>query len=150
MYLVLHCIGDDTRLVIPSPVDPSQPLLNLHDSRLTMSPLKSRQLVAKVTSGNCKVSKKVKFENTGVKWSGWAAFQRFRNLRFHSCKLLWPSCLVLGTGMNNSSSDSTWSKMEWISIEWYKIWSMSVLYASLNATLSPKTATDPSGRKVRH
>jgi hypothetical protein len=52
--------------------------------------------------------------------------------------------------MYNPCSNFTWNKVKCISIKRYQIRSVPVPHASFNTTLSPKTATDPSGPKVGH
>jgi hypothetical protein len=84
--------------------------------------------------------------------SGWGGplntFGLFRNFSSFNCKFLWRCALFFKTEMDNLYSDSTWSKMQTVSIERYRIWGISVLCASVNAILSPKTATHSSNRKV--
>jgi hypothetical protein len=62
-------------------------------------------------------------------------------------KILEQGALLLKIGIGNSSSNNTWSKMRCISIKADQSRSILALYASMNATLSPNTATDSNHLK---
>jgi hypothetical protein len=71
-------------------------------------------------------------------------------LRVKSCEFLWYVPLDFKIGMDNPPSNFTRSKLQCRYIEKCYIWIVSVLQTSMKATLSQRTAMDPSDGKVSH
>jgi hypothetical protein len=96
-------------------------------------------------------------EKAGVEIMWIGRLRLFRKFRISSYRFFLTSCLFLKSEIDVSSSNFTWSIRKCISIKRYQTWCIHVLYASLNTTLSPQTATrssvpkiDPSSNKFSH